>query len=168
MDNQLIVSERIGLSQGLTLEDCEHDIELARMHGEIQWISRINKALENNYFVLYRQPIVSINNGEDKTRHYEILIRLKEDGNSRIISPGAFLPAAERYNMATRIDRWVFNATFDFLSNNHDNLEQVDLCSINLSGKSLADDAFLQFITDKITESENLAGKLCFEITDIK
>ena len=142
------------------------DLDLARRHGEVQWISRINNALENNYFILYGQPIVAINNKKNKAQHYEILIRLKEGSGGEVIPPGLFLPAAERYNLATRIDKWVISATFDFLNSHPEFLFNVDLCSINLSGKSLADDGFLKFAMEKINESEGISNKICFEITE--
>ena len=144
----------------------DDDIDLVKMHGEFRWISRINRALEKNHFILYGQPIVSISNHGNNIRHYEILIRMQEGRNSEIILPTVFLPAAERYNMITRIDKWVFNAMFDFMNANAEYLDQIDLWSINLSGKSLADDAFLQFIINRIKKSKDLAGKICFEITE--
>ena len=141
------------------------DIDLARRHGEIQWVTRINNALEKNLFVLYAQPIISIKNGESRARHYEILLRLKENFNE-IITPSVFLPAAERYNLVARIDRWVIGAIFQFLDKHAEFLNDIDLCSINLSGKSLADDATLAFIGKQISNSQKVARKICFEITE--
>ena len=142
------------------------DTELARRRGETQWVARLNRALENNYFVLYAQPVFAIKNKGKKINHYEILIRLKEGNNGEIISPGTFLPAAERYNLITRIDKWVINTIFDFLNSHDDVLSDINMLAINLSGKSLADDVFLEYIIEQLKDSEHLAQKICFEITE--
>ncbi len=83
----------------------EDDAALAKWHGEIQWVGRINKALEENRFRLYFQSIIPINRPAEGA-HYEFLLRmLDEDGS--IVTPDMILPAAERYNLATKLDRWV-------------------------------------------------------------
>jgi diguanylate cyclase (GGDEF)-like protein/PAS domain S-box-containing protein len=142
------------------------DIDMARRHGDIRWVSRIISALENDSFVLYMQPIVSTDRHESTLKHYEVLIRLKEDDNQNVIPPGAFLPAAESYNLATRIDEWVVMETFRFLNEHSDLNSKIDLISINLSGKSVTDDAFISFIIKQLEQSKNIASKICFEITE--
>ena len=80
------------------------DLEIAQRHGEMQWVSKINQALEEGRFCLYAQTIVPLNDSGES--HYELLIRMIDE-NQGIISPGAFLPAAERYNVISKIDLWV-------------------------------------------------------------
>jgi diguanylate cyclase (GGDEF)-like protein/PAS domain S-box-containing protein len=141
------------------------DLELAQRQGEMQWVSRINKALEDNRFCLYAQPIVGLNgSGSDQT-HYELLLRMKDD-NGTIIPPGAFLTAAERYNMIQPLDAWVVKNAFKELTGHAEFFDAVDLVSINLSGPSLTNAGFLEYILEQIDRSQVEASKLCFEVTE--
>ncbi|MBL4638672.1 MAG: EAL domain-containing protein [Proteobacteria bacterium] len=139
------------------------DAELAQRQGQIQWISRLNQALEEDRFCLYAQPIVPLD--DSNSIHYEILIR-KVDENGKIIPPGGFLPAAERYNLITQIDRWVITNTFRLLAENPDFLEQIHFISINLSGQSLTEQNMLDFIVTQFNETGISGDKICFEITE--
>ncbi len=143
----------------------EDDVEVAQRCGEMQWVARINRALEENRFHLRCQPIVPIGSGENEGDHYELLIRM-EDEDGRIVAPGAFLPAAERYNISTRLDHWVIDTAFNWLARQPEHLERLSLCSINLSGHSLGDDDFLIFVIDKFNEGQVSPKKICFEITE--
>lgn len=139
------------------------DSESLRRHGEIQWVARVDQAIEENRFCLYAQSIVSLN-GEPGD-HYELLIRmLGKEG--KIISPATFLPAAERYNLISKIDHWVIDHAITSLANNPVFLKQIHFCSINLSGASLTNPEILSFIIDKLDETGVNGGKLCFEITE--
>lgn len=139
------------------------DTELAQRHGEMQWVSRINHALQEDRFCLYAQPIVPLEEGTDK--HFELLIRMiDEDGN--IIPPGAFLPAAERYNLIEVLDAWVIKHAFSVLSEHPDFVNQINFISINLSGPSLTNGGFLDFITGVLRKSGIAANKICFEVTE--
>ena len=141
----------------------DDDTEIAQRLGEMKWVERIHHALESNLFCLYAQAIVPLSSSSDK--HYEILIRMQgEDG--RIIPPGAFLPAAEQFNLIAKIDQWVIRKSFQFLSANPVFLKQVSFCSINLSGQSLSSSDILDFIIDQLEQSGVDGSKLCFEITE--
>ncbi|GJM04669.1 MAG: hypothetical protein DHS20C09_06600 [marine bacterium B5-7] len=140
-----------------------NDNESNHRQGEMQWVNRIHKALDENRFCLYAQPIESLDNHTDT--HYEILLRMIDE-QGMIIPPGAFLPAAERYNLITQLDRWVIKKTLGLLIENPTFLEQIHFISINLSGQSLTDETFLDFV---ITQLQNLninSTKICFEITE--
>ncbi len=141
----------------------DEDETMAKRSGEMQWVTRINKALENDRFCLYAQAIVPL--GTSLNKHYELLIRMIGEENE-VIPPGAFLPAAERYNLISKIDYWVINTSFDLLANNPIFLNQINFCSINLSGQSLTDPNVLDFIITKLDEAELDAEKICFEITE--
>ncbi len=142
--------------------NCE-DSEITQRHGEMQWVNRINQALEQDRFCLYAQAIVSLDNNSGE--HYELLVRmLGEDGNT--IPPGAFLPAAERYTLMSKIDRWVINKSFDFLESQPQLLERIESVAINLSGQSLAESDFQNFVISKLRSSPIPPGKICFEITE--
>lgn len=141
------------------------DAQLTRRLNEAQWIRRINRALEDDRLRLYYQPIVPLNPMESEGEHYEILVRmLGEDGS--IIPPGEFLPAAENYHLAPRIDRWVVSHTLAWLQRNPQQVRDLSLCSINLSGLSLSDEALLADIRELLEKSEVPAAKICFEVTE--
>ena len=141
----------------------EHS-ELTKRHGEMHWVERINHALEKDRFCLYAQAIVPLDDNKPD-KHYELLLRMK-DVEGSIILPGAFLPAAERYNLISKLDRWVIENTFYVLSENPAFLNEVDFCSINLSGQSLTDPEILDLIIRQLNESCIASDKICFEITE--
>ena len=142
------------------------DVELAKRHGEMQWAVRLPRALEENRFLLYFQEIMPVQNSTtDKAGHYELLLRMKDE-TGNLIMPGAFLPAAERYNLSDKIDRWVINQAFLWLQKHPAHLAELNFCSINLSGLSLSNKTFLPFVTEKLEESGIPPGKICFEITE--
>lgn len=137
------------------------------MHMMAKWANRIEEALEESKFVLYSQRIFPLkgNAKDQQLAHAEILIRMQGE-NGELIPPSAFLPAAEQLNMVSRIDRWVVKEVFAWLLNNHSTLEHLDLLSINLSGQSLSDVNFQQFIFTEIESSQVDCSKLCFEVTE--
>ncbi len=139
------------------------DTELAIRHSEMQWVGRINQALEDNRFCLYAQPIVAM--ATSGLKHYELLVRMLNE-RDEIIPPGAFLPAAERYNLIGRLDAWVFNHACQFLSDNPLFVQQIDFVSINLSGPSLTNKEFLETIMQNFRKSGVSPGKICFEVTE--
>lgn len=141
------------------------DEELAKRHGEMQWVTKIQSALETDAFRLYVQPIVPVRANAAAHEHYEVLIRMHDPSGCEI-PPGAFLPAAERYNLAARLDRWVLRHLLAWLTDNPAELARIDLCSVNLSGLTLADETFLDFVVDLLESSGVPSGKICFEITE--
>ncbi len=142
----------------------ENDIDLMRRRREMQWAARINNALEENRFELFRQTIQPLQ-ADEEGAHYEILLRMRDE-NGGIISPGLFIEAAERYGITPSIDRWVIRSAFRWLVSEADERERLSLCSINLSGQSLGDEKFLPFVIDQFQMSGIDATKICFEITE--
>jgi diguanylate cyclase (GGDEF)-like protein/PAS domain S-box-containing protein len=132
-------------------------------YGEMLWVSRINDALDNDSFSIYAQEIEALD--KDSGCHYEFLIRMNEE-NGDTIPPGAFLPSAERYNLITKIDRWMIRNVFHLLSLNSNFHDKMDFCSINLSGRSLAEAGFLDFIKLQFNKTGINPEKICFEITE--
>ncbi len=143
------------------------DAELAERFGEMRWVSRINQALDSDAFELFYQTImpVSPSAGENAKAHYEILLRMRGENNTWF-PPGAFLPAAERYGLVSKLDRWVVRSTLDWLQSHPQHLTELELCSINLSGHSIGDEDFLEFLLHCIEQHAVPAEKLCFEITE--
>jgi len=142
----------------------ENDIDLMRRRREMQWAARINNALEENRFELFRQTIQPLQT-EEEGAHYEILLRMRDETGG-IISPGLFIEAAERYGITPSIDRWVIRSAFRWLVSEADERERLALCSINLSGQSFSDEKFLPFVVDQFQMSGLDATKICFEITE--
>ncbi len=142
----------------------ENDIDLMRRRREMQWAARINNALEEDRFELFRQTILPLQ-AEEEGAHYEILLRMRDE-NGGIIAPGLFIEAAERYGITPSIDRWVIRSAFRWLVSEADERERLTMCSINLSGQSLGDEKFLPFVVDQFQMSGIDATKICFEITE--
>lgn len=142
----------------------ENDIDLMRRRREMQWASRINAALEEGRFDIYRQLIRPLQEDEDGL-HYEILLRMRDEAG-KIISPDNFIAAAERYGLMPTIDRWVIQHTFRWLVTSADERQKLALCAINLSGQSLGDDKFLPYVIEEFHSSGLDASKICFEITE--
>jgi len=145
----------------------EEDIELVRRRGEMQWVSRITRAMEENRLRLFVQPIVPLFPSPDADVHYEMLLRMIDD-NGQLILPMAFIPAAERYNLMTSIDRWVVSAAF---STFHQLFPPVagggkSICTVNLSGHTLCDEHFLDFIERQFAINQVPYPSICFEITE--
>jgi len=134
-------------------------------HGEMEWINKINKAISDDRFLLYQQAIVPINPSGQEKRSYEVLLRMLDE-NDNIVPPGAFLPAAERFNIISKLDRYVIKKTFRWLADNPDVLSSTEQCSINLSGPSLSDSELPHFVSECFSEYSIPFEKICFEITE--
>ncbi|MFQ5660370.1 MAG: EAL domain-containing protein [Gammaproteobacteria bacterium] len=142
----------------------ESDESLGQRRQEMLWVERINRALEEDRFYLYYQPIVAINDNIQH-EHYELLIRMMDEEGD-LVPPGAFLPAAERYNLSTKIDRWVIQTTFSWLEAYSELLEFRCSWGLNLSGQSLADEGLLEFVIKDLARKKIPAEKIYFEITE--
>ena len=144
----------------------DDDEERVKRHGEMQWAVRLPRALSEDRFQLYFQNIVPVvGAGAGRNRHYEILLRM-EDEQGNLILPGIFLPAAERYNLSDRIDRWVIGRVLSWFRDHPSQLDQLGICSINLSGLSLSNETFLPFVIQELESSGVPPQKICFEITE--
>lgn len=141
------------------------DAEIARRHGEMQWVARINNALEQNRFRLSAQPIVPIGAVPAEDGYLELLVSFQEE-SGRHVPPNTFLPAAERYNLSTKLDRWVIGRAITWLSATGKRTDRPSLCFINLSGRSIGDDEFLEFLIEKFEEAAIPPGRICFEVTE--
>jgi len=142
------------------------DADLALEHKELQWISRINQALNEDLFLLYVQPICQLKTSGTVTDHYEVLLRL-QDSNGDIIPPGAFLPAVERFNLSLQLDQWVVNSVFEWINKAQKKNIKIPFLSINLSGQNLGNQQLLTFINGLLERSsQQVINKICFEITE--
>ena len=138
-------------------------------HREMQWVSRITSAVEEDRLELYFQPIVAIGNEggyADTCSHYELLLRMRDE-DGELVQPNVFIPAAERFNLMPMLDRWVVNETLDHLAD----AVGVDgraawTLALNLSGTSLSDDRFRAWLTQELRGRRLPDGAICFEITE--
>ncbi|MEM6774696.1 MAG: EAL domain-containing protein [Pseudomonadota bacterium] len=140
----------------------ESDDEVNRRDEQMQWIARIHEALKSDGFAVFAQKIV---HGDRRdSRYYEALIRLKvKDGNA---SPSVFLPAAEKYNVADKIDHWMVEQVFKLLADNPRWAASIEWISINLSGQTLGGEEFRGLVPALLERYRIDASKVCFEITE--
>jgi|GEM_PF-3376172 len=144
------------------------DAEGTRRHGEMQWVNRLADAMENDCLQLFAQTIAPVQPSVGRAApgaHLELLIRLVDDRGERIM-PDAFVPAAERYHLAGRLDRLVIEKAFHWLAEHRSELHHLDTLGINLSGQSFGDGAFLPHVEALIKEFAIPSDKICFEITE--
>ena len=139
-------------------------IELRR--DDHVWVNRIQSALENDSFCLYYQPIASVNAASGEPAHsWELLLRMI-DNDGTVIAPARFLDVAEQYSLAPRIDSWVINKAFDWLSGHGGRAPDIDCLNINLSGKSIGNQDLLDLIRRRAERFEGDLSVVCFEITE--
>ena len=142
------------------------DKEIQKLEGNFEWVLILKKAIQENRFVMYAQPIHLLEPNEYRKpfSHYELLIRLNDE-EGKPISPTEFISAAEYYSMMPAIDRWVIQNVFKKLSR-ISKQEPMPVFAINLSGQSLNDAVFLDFVLNEIKSSGVNPKILCFEITE--
>ena len=141
-----------------------NDKEFQQRQGEMSWASRLTSALDSDRFVLYFQPILPV--AGDSKPGIEILLRMLDEKTGDIIAPGAFLPAAERYDLIEKLDRWVVEHTLRFFQQNGAHLEELAYCSINLSGRSIGSENFLRFLQPVFIKTKVPYSKIAFEVTE--
>jgi ammonium transporter, Amt family len=130
--------------------------------GEMKWVAQINNALEEQRLVLYAQPIVSLKKENRPAEAVEVLLRmLSPEGD--LIPPGAFLPAAERYDLINRVDLWVVEKVMRLLSEHKDSYPN---CFLNLSGATLNQNNISRHLKDLFSQYRINPEKLVFEITE--
>ncbi len=140
--------------------------ELSLRKGEMQWLPRISRALEQNQFVLYYQKIITVNStSRQDDAQYEVLLRMRDE-QGHLVPPQAFIPAAERYNLMPNIDRWVVRNTLSWISAHPSSLQGISTVYINLSGQSLNDEAFEGFVVEQLKSVVPLSVRIGFEITE--
>jgi len=142
------------------------DSDVSLRHEEMKWVSRISSAVEENRLELFFQPIIGIGDKNETSRgHYELLLRMRDE-NGNIVLPDQFIPAAERYNLMSTLDRWVISEALSELADRSDAGEARYTLAINLSGTSLSEDRFLEFVIAELEKQQLPNGAICFEITE--
>ena len=142
------------------------DSDAAQRHEEMKWVSRISSAVEEDRLELFFQPIISIGASKGKSRgHYEILLRMRDE-QGELICPDQFIPAAERYNLMSMLDRWVIREALSELADRNTEGDARYTIAINLSGTSLSEDRFLEDVVSELEKQKLPNGAICFEITE--
>ncbi len=143
------------------------DSDASLRHEEMKWVSRITSAVEEERLELFYQPIIGIGKNKSESRgHYELLLRMRDE-NGELVQPDMFIPAAERYNLMSKLDRWVIHeALTELADRNPDSDEARFTIAINLSGTSLSEDRFLEYVIKELEKQKLPAGAVCFEITE--
>jgi len=140
--------------------------EASRRHGEMQWVSRIHSALDNERLTLHSQSIVPLNNNSHLPPHREVLVRLYEEDGT-LIPPGAFIPAAERYNLMPAVDRWVITASCKYIAKLlSKETSEFFILNINLSGASFMEEGFREFAIKQLKQYAIPPEMICFEVTE--
>ncbi|MCP5329258.1 MAG: EAL domain-containing protein [Sinobacteraceae bacterium] len=144
------------------------DEALARSTGEIQWLQKLQTALKDQRFELYVQPIVpavvaAAGTGDGPA--LEVLVRMKDETGVEV-QPLEFIRAAERYRLMGLIDRWVVQQTIDAIVDGTLQVPEGRCVAINVSGQTLGDTQFLEFVVDGLDRSGLAPSQLCFEMTE--
>ena len=162
VDSACYTAKQSGRNRIHIYEEDKQD-ELRR--EEAVWVTKVQDALrDESRFCLYAQLIKPVE-GDDNYLHYEILTRMIDE-NGELAQPGKFIPIAENYNLADKIDMIIITKTLNWLKNHPDHVNKLNMCSINLSGQSLGDPKFIEDLVALLTKSSLPLEKLCFEITE--
>ena len=142
------------------------DGALLEHQRQLQWITRLRVAIEQEHFELFYQPVLPLQHAQEGW-HYEILLRYRDPQSGEWIAPGQFLVAAERYGFLGAIDRWVIRRLFDWMAQNPLHLQQLAQVNLNLSASSLLDNEIHQLLQEMLARQQLPASKLCIEVTEM-
>jgi diguanylate cyclase (GGDEF)-like protein len=140
------------------------DDETIRRRGEMEWANRLRWAIEEGRLLLDYQEVRSLRDGGGEP-HIELLLRLRDE-DGRVVAPGAFLPAAERYGLVPQLDRWVIAEAIAHFGQLHASGRAPGRCSLNLSAASLEDESLADYVLGLIDRHGVPPERLCFEITE--
>ncbi|MEM8548175.1 MAG: EAL domain-containing protein, partial [Pseudomonadota bacterium] len=134
--------------------------------GQMRWVQRLNYAIDNDRFSLFGQRIVPLADTGKPGDRIEILLRMRDRVTEKLIPPGAFLPAAERYGLQVRLDQWVVNRVVEMITTDQDPATAANRYWVNLSGASVSDSDFARHVIELVKAADLRPGVLNFEITE--
>ncbi len=144
----------------------EADLETHRRRGEMEWVSRVRRALAEDRLELDFQELEPLKASRQRGGvHLEMLIRLRDEDGQRV-PPGAFIPAAERYGLMPQLDRWVVDTTLRRFDALHPSGQPIATCAVNLSGATVDDEDFAGWVLDALARHGVPPERMCFEITE--
>jgi diguanylate cyclase (GGDEF)-like protein/PAS domain S-box-containing protein len=141
------------------------DEAAARSRGEIHWLQQLQAALKDGRFELHAQAIVPVDESVVGGPGLEVLLRLRDE-NGVTVSPSEFMRAAERYRLMPHVDRWVVQTSLAALGRGAIRLPAGRSLCINLSGQTLGDAGFLEFVVDCLDRTAVAPDRICFEVTE--
>lgn len=143
-----------------------NDEHVKKIHQELSWVADIETSLKDQRFKVYIQPIAPVNSSNDTYNMFEALLRLKDD-DGNIISPGAYIPAAERFNLMRAVDAWVVKEIITKIEAlNQSGQTESPRFFINLSANSITDPSFCDYIIGLLKTHSIPKQSICFEITE--
>jgi len=141
------------------------DEAVARHSGEIVWLQRLQAALKDGLFELYVQPILAARETGAPGPCLEVLLRLRDE-SGEAAAPAKFMKTAERYRLMSLVDRWVVQTALSALSSGAIRMADGKSLAINLSGQTLGDPTFLEFVVDTLDHTGVPPSQICFEVTE--
>ncbi|MGY4402655.1 putative bifunctional diguanylate cyclase/phosphodiesterase [Bradyrhizobium sp. USDA 3315] len=141
------------------------DTGMAVRVAEMSWVNRIRKGLDEGRFCLYEQEIRPVNGVLKGNDRRELLLRLRDESGA-LVPPGSFLPAAERYGLMSLIDRWVVRRAFEIIAERKHQPRKIASYAINLSGATIGDSDFVDFVAGLFAQLDVSPASVCFEITE--
>jgi diguanylate cyclase (GGDEF)-like protein/PAS domain S-box-containing protein len=141
------------------------DVEIIRRRGEMEWATRLRWAIDEGRLLLDYQEVRPLRDGAGQEPHLELLLRLRDE-DGRVVAPGAFLPAAERYGLVPQLDRWVIAEAISHFDQLHASGRPPGRCALNLSAATLEDEGLADYVLDLIRRHGVPPARLCFEITE--
>jgi len=141
------------------------DTKMKERQGVMEWVTELDKALDDERLVLNCQKIVPISAHSQVQPHYEILLTMIDEQGD-MMPPAEFILAAETYNRMVQVDRWVIKNVFEWVSQHRDELDDISGFAINISGHSMNEEAFADFVLEQFTETQTPTAKVCFEVTE--
>jgi diguanylate cyclase (GGDEF)-like protein/PAS domain S-box-containing protein len=143
----------------------ESDADLISRNQAMRWVTRLQRAIDDDRLELHAQRIVPLNPADGDALRAELLLRIREEDGA-LVMPGAFLPPAERFQLITRLDQWVLQKTIALLAALA-SLEGIERISLNVSGLSVVDPSFVQVVDAALVDAgPAISQRLCFEITE--
>lgn len=143
----------------------EQDDDAARRRSEMEWVNRLRWAIDEDRLQLYYQEVRALGGQDDGRPRIELLLRFRDE-SGRIVLPGAFIPAAERYGLMSMIDRWVIETALANFNRLHPAGDRLALANINVSGTSIEDESLTDLILVLLEQHGIEPGRICLEITE--
>ncbi len=151
-------------SDGVYVYNAE-DPDIARRKESVQWVVKVDDALDRGHLKLRCQPIVPVRSDAGLTPHYEVLLGV-DNGADEPLSIAEFIEAAERYQRMRSIDRWVTRTVMDWVATHRDHMPRLHGFAVNLSGQTASDPGFVQFVRDEFKRTGIEPKWLSFEVTE--